>query len=100
MLVRESYNWEGPSQRLVTAIEGVFLVSCSLDGYQYGCASLRLSLTALNKYRQETTPMPQSWKTLLRAQLMIQRASEPSSGIIATLIAGVTLLAGASGVFA
>ena len=31
---------------------------------------------------------------------MIQRASEPSTGIVATLIAGVTLLAGASGVFA
>ena len=31
---------------------------------------------------------------------MIQRASEPSSGIVATLVAGVTLLAGASGVFA
>ncbi|HVG03225.1 MAG TPA: YihY/virulence factor BrkB family protein [Nitrospira sp.] len=31
---------------------------------------------------------------------MIQRASQPSTGIVATLIAAVTLLAGASGVFA
>jgi membrane protein len=31
---------------------------------------------------------------------MIQRASEPSTGTVATVVAGVTLLAGASGVFA
>ena len=31
---------------------------------------------------------------------MIQRASQPSTGVVATLIAAVTLLAGASGVFA
>ena len=31
---------------------------------------------------------------------MIQRASQPSTGIVATLVAAVTLLAGASGVFA
>jgi hypothetical protein len=31
---------------------------------------------------------------------MIQRASQPSTGVVATLIATVTLLAGASGVFA